>query len=474
MSRTLAAALVAVLTSACAGTVRHVASATATIPDAWSAPVAEKDLDRDALAAWWTTFNDAILERIVDQAINGNLDIRTAMSRVRQARAQLAAARTGRMPTVNATSGVSVSRATVQVGDSTAVAQVQRNYDLGLEAGWEPDAWGRVASASESASQTVQADIGDLQDVLLTTVADAAVDYIRIRELQERLRVAGTNRDTQRETLDIANYRYQAGLTTELDVDQARANVESTEAQIASLRSQLSQAQHALAILLGVPPASLDEELRDATAIPEAPLSAAVGVPADTIRRRPDVRAAEHRLAAQGAQTDATRAQLYPQMSLSGSIGVETLKIASLFSPASLFWRALPAMSWRVFDRTQIRANLTAQGELETQAGIQYEAQVLGALRDVEDSLVAYAEEQERRSHLAEAVAASQAAADLSLRLYNTGLRDFRDVLDAQRMLLSLQDQLASSRSTVSQYLVRLYRSVGGGWAAVSAVTTTP
>jgi outer membrane protein TolC len=200
----------------------------------------------------------------------------------------------------------------------------------------------------------------------------------------------------------------------------------------------------------------------------------AVGVPAETLRRRPDVRSAERQLAAQFANVNAARADLYPSFRLAGSIGLESLPFARLFTPDSAVWRASPSAAWRLFDRRQLRQNLVIQNERQEQAAIAYESRVLGALQEVEDSLTALAEEQTRREHLAAAADAAQQAADLSLQLYTAGLRDFRDVLDSQRSLLSLQDQLASSSAMVSTNLVRLYKSIGGGWSAASMVPAAP
>lgn len=476
MNRTVVAVVLVCSSWGCAVARHPHVHATAPVPPAWSRDVQtdNQSVDRDALAAWWTSFDDPLLSRIVGAAIKGNLEIRTAVSRVRQARAQVRADRANLRPAVSVGGGATASRpAAESLGGLDSPSSVQHSYDVMATASWEADVFGHLQSTVQSTLNTAEAQTATLQDVLIATVGDAAADYIKVRELQARVAISTANRAAQQEALDIARFRVQAGLTTQLDVEQARSNVENTDAQLASLRMQTSQALHALAILLGVTPDSLDEELKDPTGIPETSTSIAIGVPAGTVRRRPDVRAAERRLAAQSWQVDATRADLYPKLTLTGSIGLETLKIASLFMPGSSFWQVSPAVSWKAFDRRQIRENIAIQGELETQSAIAYESAVLGALKDVEDALVAYAEDGNRRMHLGEAVQAAQSAADLSLRLYNSGLRDFRDVLDAQRTLLSLQDQLASSRSSVSQDLVRLYRSVGGGWAADKLRTET-
>jgi NodT family efflux transporter outer membrane factor (OMF) lipoprotein len=305
-----------------------------------------------------------------------------------------------------------------------------------------------------------------------------ALDYIDTRSLQRRLEIARSNVDLQQQTLELTQFRVQAGLATDLDVQQALSNVESTRAQIASLENQFGQSIHAIAILLGRPPAELDAEFTAPARIPEAPIEATLGVPAETLRRRPDVRSAERQLAAQVSQVNAARADLYPSFRLAGSIGLESLSLARLLVPGARFWSGGPSASVRLFDRRQLRENLVVQNERQEQAARSYETVVLRALQEVEDSLTALAQEQVRRDHLTAAANAAQQAADLSLQLYTAGLRDFRDVLDAQRSLLTLQESLASSSATVSSALVRLFKALGGGWSATAMLpgnqATTP
>jgi outer membrane protein TolC len=229
---------------------------------------------------------------------------------------------------------------------------------------------------------------------------------------------------------------------------------------------------HALSVLIGQAPRALAAELSAPGPIPAAPLTVAVGVPADVIRRRPDVRGAERQLAAQAAQVNVARADLYPTFRLAGSIGLESLNIAKLLLPGASFWSASPSVNTRLFNRAQLRENLAVQIERQTQAAVTYESRVLGALQDVEDSLTSLAQEDVRRGHLAAAANAAQQAADLSLQLYTAGLRDFRDVLDNQRSLVTLQDSLVTSTASVSTGLVRLYKALGGGWTTAQMAPT--
>ena len=439
-------------------------------PEVWSEQGAAVAADVEALAQWWETFGDPVLTSLVRRAIKGNLDVRTSLSRLREARASVSSARASLNPVVDASGTmVATGRRDEVLGSVTT-----RSYSVGFDASWELDVFGGIRSTIDAAAATAEARAADLQDVLISLTAEVAIDYVDVRTLQRRLEIALANANVQEQTLELAQFRAQAGLATDLDVQQALSNLESTRAQISSLDAQTAQAIHRVAVLIGQAPAALDAELSLPGTIPMAPLTLAVGVPAETLRRRPDVRSAERQLAAQFANVNAARADLYPSFRLAGSIGLESLPFGRLFTPDSAVWRASPSAAWRLFDRRQLRQNLVIQSERQQQAAITYESRVLGALQEVEDSLTALAEEQRRREHLTAAANAAQQAADLSLQLYTAGLRDFRDVLDSQRSLLALQDQLASSGATLSTNLVRLYKSLGGGWSAASMMPASP
>jgi len=444
-------------------------------PVAWTeaTPASPADASPDAgaaLAAWWETFNDPLLTSLVRRAVEGNLDVRTSLSRLREARASVRSSRSSLRPTVDA-SGSSRFGGTAG-GDGPG--STSQSYSLGLDASWELDVFGGIRSAVDAATATADARDADLRDVLVSLTAEVALDYIDVRSLQRRLEIVRGNVGLQSETLELTQFRAQAGLATELDVQQALSNVENTRAQIASLEAQASQAIHAVAVLLGQPPAALNQELSGAGVIPSAPIAVALGVPAEMLRRRPDVRSVERQLAAQFAQVNAARADLYPTFRLAGSIGLESLSLARLLVPGASFWSASPSVNTRLFNREQLRQNLVVQTERQEQAARAYQSQVLRALQDVEDSLTALAQEQVRRNHLAAATAAAEQAADLSLQLYMSGLRDFRDVLDSQRSLLSLQDSLATSGASVATDLVRLYKALGGGWSASTLLPEPP
>jgi NodT family efflux transporter outer membrane factor (OMF) lipoprotein len=451
----------AAITGGC-GVKRQYVAPTPVAPATWEQP-AVQPADVESLSRWWESFGDPQLTSLVQRSIERNLDVRRALSRLREARASVSSARAALRPTVDASAS---GRVTGAANDPGPVSTI-RSFSLGLDASWELDVFGGIRGGIDAAAATAEAREADLQDVLVSLTAEVALDYIDIRSLQSRLEIALANINLQEQTLELTQFRLQAGLATDLDVQQALSNVESTRAQIASLDSQAQQATHALAVLLGNPPSALNGELETPGSIPVAPISAALGIPAETLRRRPDVRSAERELAGQFAQVNAARADLYPSFRLAGSIGLESLSLVRLLVPGAAVWSANPSVSTRLFNREQLRQNFVIQSERQEQAARAYEARVLGALQDVEDSLTALAQEQIRRDHLAAAASAAEQAADLSLQLYTAGLRDFREVLDAQRSLLTLQDSLASSSAGVATDLVRLYKALGGGWSAM-------
>jgi NodT family efflux transporter outer membrane factor (OMF) lipoprotein len=458
--RTLVLLLVAAVSTGC-GVKRPYQAPTPTALLSWTGP-APSPSDVETLSQWWEALGDPQLTSLVHRAVAGNLDVRTALSRLRESRASVSSARTSLQPVVDASGTVRVSG----TGSEAGIGGTNRSYSLAVDASWEADVFGGIRSTIDAATATAEAREADLQDVLVSLSAEVAINYIDVRSLQRRLDLGRANASLQEQTLDLTRFRQQAGLGTDLDVQQATSNVETTRAQIASLESQSTQTVHAIAVLLGQPPAALIGELAEPRPIPVAPITVALGVPAETLRRRPDVRSAERQLAAQFQQVNAARADLYPSFRLAGSIGLESLSLARLLIPGAAFWSASPSVNTRLFNREQLRQNLEIQSERLVQSARAYESRVLGALQEVENSLAALAHDQVRRDHLSAASNAAEQAADLSLQLYTAGLRDFRDVLDGQRSLVNLQDSLASSEASVSIDLVRLYKSLGGGWSA--------
>jgi NodT family efflux transporter outer membrane factor (OMF) lipoprotein len=432
--------------------------------------LSSKSMDPGTLASWWATLDDPTLTDLIERAIKGNLDLKEARARVREARARRGVSQADLFPTVDMTGSATRSRSS----ENSSMGDTRNLYTAGFDAGWEIDLFGSVRRSIEAAQADLEASQEDFRDVLVSLVSEVALNYVEARTLQTQLAVAEANLKAQEETYNITQWRFKAGLTTALDVEQAKYNLEDTRSKIPTLRSSLEEAKNRLAVLLGEQPGAMHVVLEKHSPIPVTPLEVAVGVPAEVLRRRPDVRRAERELAAQTARIGVATADLYPKLRLAGSIGLESINSGDLLQAASRFWSIGPSISWNVFDAGAIRKNIEVQNALQEQALIQYEGTILAALEEVENALVAYAEEQLRRKSLLEATQAAQQAIDLALNQYSSGLIDFRDVLDAQRSLLIFQDQLADSEGTVTSNLIRLYKSLSGGWLSLAPADSKP
>jgi multidrug efflux system outer membrane protein len=423
------------------------------------------EMDLHTLAAWWKTLNDPGLSSLIDRAVSDNLDLKKAKARVREARARRGMAKADLFPTVDATGSATWSRTSKDTGSG-------KSYDLfaaTFDAGWELDIFGGVRRSVEAATGDLQASQEDFRNVLVSLLAEVALNYVEVRTFQTRLTLAEGNLEAQNETYRLALWRYQAGLSDELAVQQARYNLENTRSQIPTLRTGLEEALNRIAVLLGEQPGKLHSELEKREPIPVTPLNVAVGVPADVLRRRPDIRKAECQLAAQTARIGVATAELYPKFTLSGSIGLETLSLSNPSSSGSWTLSGGPKITWAIVKAGAIRQNIEVQSALEEQYLIAYESTVLSAFEEVENALVAYAGEQQKRQSLGEATQAARKAAELAQHKYQAGLTDFSSVLDAQRSLLSFQDQLAQSQGNVISNLIRLYKTLGGGWTSMAA-----
>ncbi|MCJ7595975.1 MAG: efflux transporter outer membrane subunit [Desulfobacterales bacterium] len=439
-----------------------------TVLPAWHTPLegglTPGDMDPQMLANWWTTLNDPELSSLIERAVAGNLNLKKAGAKVREARARRGISRADLFPTLDATGSATRSRGSEETGGGNT----RELYAAGFDAGWEVDIFGGLRRSVEAAEANLQASREGLRDVLVSLVSEVALNYVEARTYQARLAVAEANLKAQQETCELTRWRYEAGLSDELALEQARYNLESTRSQIPTLRSGLEEAKNRLAVLLGERPGMIHTELEERKPIPVTPLEVAVGVPADTLRRRPDIRKAERELAAQTARIGVATADLYPRFTLKGSIGLEALSPGNWISYGSRSSSIGPRVSWAVFDAGAIRKNIEVQSALQEQALIQYETALLSALEEVENALVAYANEQGRRQSLLEASQAAQRAAKLARDRYAAGLIDFQVVLDAERSLLNLQSQMAESDGKVTSNLIALYKALGGGWTSLT------
>ncbi|MGH7818907.1 MAG: efflux transporter outer membrane subunit, partial [Candidatus Binatia bacterium] len=342
-------------------------------------------------------------------------------------------------------------------------------YTLGLSAGWEVDVFGRVRRSVESAGATVEASEEDHRDVLVALCAEVARAYVNVRTLQNRLKVAYVNLDSQAATVELTRVRLDGGVASGLDVAQAESVLASTRTTIPSVERELLQELNRLSVLLGENPGSVLVELADGGRIPVPPAALTVGFPAEVVRQRPDIRRAERELAAQTARIGIASADLYPRFTLLGSFAFDATHVSDLFTGSSRAYSVGPAVRWNVFDAGRIRGLIRAEEARAVQALAHYEQTVLRGLEEVESALVAYARLREERQAVGDAVRAAAFSLELATELYKDGLVDFQNVLDAQRTVLEFEDQLAVTDGAMVQSVVQLYRALGGGWKAVAA-----
>lgn len=419
----------------------------------------------EELAHWWTVFNDPVLTGLVEQAAADNTDLRQARARLREARARWGMSHADRFPTLDG----SVSARSSHISEESGSSITSERYSAGFDSRWELDLFGGKRRAEEAASADLEVSREDLHDVLVSLLAEVSRNYVEMRSYQARLVLTRKNIETREETTALVRQRQATGLAAQLEVEQAVTSLEQARAQIPTLETNLAGAANRLAVLLGKPPGVLTDYLGQSQAIPAAPDQVVVGVPAETLRQRPDVRRAERQLAAQTARIGVATAALYPDLSLSGSIGVEALSFGKLFNATGSTSVAAANLAWSLFDFGAIRKNIEVQNALQEQALGKFEGTILSALEEVENGLTAYVREQHRCHALAKAAAASSNAFVLADQQYATGLTDFFTVLDSQRTLLALEDQLTTSRATIATNLISLYKALGGGWTSLAA-----
>ena len=431
--------------------------AQAEVPAAWNAIAGTApDTRTESAAAWWLHFQDPELASLVQRALQANTTVLGAQAALRQARALREVAAAGLQPTLGSSASASHS---TRGGDSAG-----NNFQLGLDAGWELDIFGARRSAVDTSEATARASAANLGDVQVSIAAEVALSLISLRSGQARLAIAQANLASQLQTLQLTDWRAQAGLLSTLEVEQARAASAQTQAQLPALQTAIAQTGHALAVLTGQPPAALANLVATPAPVPQAPTDLALSLPAETLRQRPDVRAAEQQvLAAAGrvAQADAAR---YPSFKLGGSLGLSALTLGGLNSSAALASTLLASVNWALWDGGAARAQVQAQQAALEQAQASYRGTVLAALKDVEDALVALRGDRERVARLQQAANAATRAAQLARQRYDSGLVDFQTVLETQRTQLSTQDGLATATADVSADHVRLFKALGGGW----------
>jgi NodT family efflux transporter outer membrane factor (OMF) lipoprotein len=428
---------------------------------------------------WWGVLNDPVLDQLVVAARQNNNNIRLAGLRVLESRAALGIALGNRYP-----------QAQIIAGDATALGLSESNanfspaadlnytqYNLGVSASWEMDFWGRFRRGIESADANLLASIASYDDTLVLLTAQIADIYVVIRSTEEQLRIARENLVLQERSYNIVEVLYRHGASNELDVQQAQTLLLSTRATIPGLETTLRQSHHALATLLGLPPADLSKALGGEGSIPEVPRQITVGVPADMLRQRPDVRRAELQAMAQNAQVGVARASLYPSFSISGSLGLaaagntDTTRsmdsgIGELFRSDSVTYAMGPSFVWPFLNYDRIKNNIRVQDARLQQALVQYRETVIQAAREVEDAMAAYIGSQQQDAILIETVESAKRSSELSMIRYQEGFADYQRVLDAQQALFGQQQRYVSNRGLTIRSLIAVYKALGGGWQA--------
>ena len=454
----------------------------AQVPAAWntadradgvtSAPAGE--------GAWWTSFHDAELTALIDRATAENLDAKAAVLRIAQARAQHDIVLAGALPTLDANASGEVNRLSEstptgalfsKVGKVPGFSGVQipnpyEQEQLGFDASWEIDLFGRVRRSAEAARADTAASIEDSRSVLITVLGEVARAYVDLRGAQAKRQLLSETAATTKALLQLAEQREQAGSGSRIDVVRAGAEASSAEAQIPALDHQIDADINQLSLLIAREPGALGAELKTSQPIPPAPPLVPVGLPADLARRRPDIRAAEARLHAATARIGVAVGELYPKLTLSGQAGYQSQTLPMLTSWASRFFTAGPAVELPIFEGGRLRATVRLQDSQAASGALNYRSTVLSALHEVDNALNAYAADRARDAALADTVAQNAESADLARQRYASGLGAYTDVLDAQRTLQQNALLSADARTAVSIDLVVIYKALGGGWDA--------
>jgi multidrug efflux system outer membrane protein len=413
--------------------------------------------------AWWREFHDAELDKLVADGAARNLDLRIATANLQTARALRLKARADYLPAVDGVATYSNNKfSQAALFDAPVPRRQEELYEAGFDAAWELDIFGRVRRENEAANATVQAEAAMRRDVLVSLTSEIARNYFELRGLQNELQVLRRNADNEKETVKITQDRLDAGNGTDLDVARARAELNNTLAALPPTETDIARAIHRIGVLTGRLPEALLGELSPVAPVPQLPTNIAIGNPEELLRRRPDIRAAERSLASSTAQIGVAVADLFPHVVLNGNIALQATSLTGLGGPASDTWSFGPTITWAALDYGHVRSRIAvANAQAQVQLA-QYEKTVLTALEETENALVDFGRVRSRRASLAESVRASEQAWNLAKARYNNGAADFLTVLDAERVLLTAQDQLAQADTQTGTTLVAVYKALGG------------
>ncbi|HKT53573.1 MAG TPA: efflux transporter outer membrane subunit [Caulobacteraceae bacterium] len=428
------------------------------------------------LAAWWTQFNDPELDSLIGRALKGNLDLQSAASRVGQSRQQEVVSGAAGLPhvaanaaaaQVNTNSHTFMLPSQLTGGQSAAISTPSRInlYSVGFDATWEVDLFGGVRRSVEAAKANTEAARWQQRDGEVSLTAEVANDYFTLRADQVRIALLQTQLEEQKDSFALIRARHDAGFVTRLDVNQQQTQVESTAAELPALEAQERAMRHALAVLLGEAPETLDTELAANAPLPSPPASLPIGLPSDLLRRRPDIRTAERQLAAANANVGVAIAALYPKFNLLGVASLASMHLDTLFNGDNGSSVGAGYATWSIFEGGRLRANIRASKAAREQALLAYKKAVIGGLQDVEDALARYSTEREHQAALQRALDASQNSLAIAKSQYAAGIVNYINVLSAEAAVLRADDQLTQSNAQLAQDLASLFKALGGGWA---------
>jgi len=430
------------------------------------------------LSTWWKVFNDPVLDRLITEARSQNLSLQVAGTRILEARAQLGIVTSTEYPQLQQVNG-DLGKQQISAFAPNTREGMDRNFastGIGFDMGWELDIWGKFRRGVQSSVANLEASVAGYDDVLVSLTAEVARTYVLIRTSEARIQVARDNVKIQERTLEIAKALFAGGLINELDYLQADSLLNNTRATIPPLEATLRQAKNGLSVLLGKTPGAIDSYLTESKPIPDVPAQVAIGVPADLLRRRPDIRLAERQLATQSALIGVAKADLYPHFSLLGSISLRASDAAltyasvggstlgQLFNAKSFQYFIGPSISWDIFNYGRITNQVRVEdARFQSLVGV-YRNTVLNAAKEAEDATAGFLYAQKQRDELQLSFAAAKRSTDLSLYQYSEGLVDYQRVLDSQRTLASSQEALTNTTGNIAINLIALYKAVGGGW----------
>ena len=423
------------------------------------------------IVKWWKQFNDPVLEQLITTVVSDNLDIIIAQERITESRALRAVARAPLIPSLGGRNNIarqqqSLNNPNFPQAPQINIPQYQTIYDTGFDAAWEIDLFGGSRRALEAATARLEGTEALSRNIILSVIAETARHYVELRGHQKRLALLLDNAKLQQQTVDLLRSSYDSGLSREVDVTRAEAQLANTQAQVPNLEAEIRSASYRLALLTGQQPDPLYSFLEQTHSLNLPNELVPVGLKSDLLRRRPDIQIAERNLAASTADIGVAVADLYPSFNLTGSVGFISSESESLFDRASQTFLLSPFIKFPIFEGGRLRAQIDVTEARHSIAAVEYEQAVLNALREAESALIRYTKEQETRAKLQESLAASMRSTKLANSLYDQGLTDYIDVLDAERMLIETKEALVQSQTRVFTNLIGLYKTLGGGWEA--------